>query len=82
MAETPFDAVLFDFSGTLFRLEEDESWLADVTDHEGRPFDVHRQAELMRRLTQPVGQPVEMDATSTTRGPTATANRAGTARPT
>ncbi|EHK84613.1 HAD family hydrolase [Rhodococcus pyridinivorans] len=62
MAETPFDAVLFDFSGTLFRLEEDESWLADVTDHEGRPFDVHRQAELMRRLTQPVGQPVEMDA--------------------
>ena len=62
MAATPFDAVLFDFSGTIFRLEEDESWLEGVTDHEGRGFDLHRQAELMRRLTQPVGQPVEMDA--------------------
>ncbi|MBS9372555.1 HAD family hydrolase [Rhodococcus sp. B50] len=62
MATTLFDAVLFDFSGTLFRLEEDESWLADVTDEAGEPFDVHRQAELMRRLTAPTGQPVEMDA--------------------
>ncbi|WP_241384400.1 HAD family hydrolase [Rhodococcus sp. CH91] len=62
MATRPFDAVLFDFSGTLFRLEEDESWLADVTDEEGERFDVHRQAELMRRLTAPTGQPVEMDA--------------------
>ncbi|MEU5840526.1 HAD-IA family hydrolase [Rhodococcus sp. NPDC047139] len=62
MATSPFDAVLFDFSGTLFRLEEDESWLADITDSAGEPFDVHRQAELMRRLTTPTGQPVEMDA--------------------
>src|SRR5207248_2790167 len=28
-------AVLLDFSGTLFRLEQDETWLADLTDHEG-----------------------------------------------
>ncbi|WP_072690769.1 HAD family hydrolase [Rhodococcus marinonascens] len=57
-----FDAVLFDFSGTLFRLEQDESWLTDLTDHKGEPLDVHHQAELMRRMTAPVGQPVEMDA--------------------
>lgn len=62
MSPRPFDAVLFDFSGTLFRLEEDESWLAGITDTRGEPFDVHRQAELMRRLTAPTGQPVEMDA--------------------
>lgn len=60
--EAPITAVMFDFSGTLFRLEEDESWMADLTDHRGEPFDVHRQAELMRRMTAPVGQPVEMDA--------------------
>lgn len=58
----PFDAVLFDFSGTLFRLEEDDSWMSDLAGPEGVPFDVHRQAELMRRLTAPTGQPVDMDA--------------------
>ena len=59
---TEFDAVIFDFSGTLFRLEEDDSWMADLTDHDGEPFDLHQQAELMRRMTAPVGQTVEMDA--------------------
>lgn len=54
-------AVLFDFSGTLFRLEQDESWLGDVTDDAGRPLDVEAQAELMRRMTAPVGQVVELD---------------------
>jgi len=62
MSARPFDAVLFDFSGTLFRLEEDESWMAGITDARGGAFDVSRQAELMRRLTAPTGQPVEMDA--------------------
>lgn len=62
MSSDPFDAVLFDFSGTLFRLQEDESWMEDITDGRGEAFDVHRQAELMRRLTAPTGQPVEMDA--------------------
>ena len=55
-------AVLFDFSGTLFRLEQDESWLAELTDHEGTPLDIEAQAELMRRMTAPVGQVVELDA--------------------
>jgi HAD superfamily hydrolase (TIGR01509 family) len=55
-------AVLFDYSGTLFRLEEDESWfegmkLNTADEHQ---IDGHVQAELMRRLTAPVGQHVEM----------------------
>jgi FMN phosphatase YigB (HAD superfamily) len=49
-------AALFDFSGTLFRLEQDESWLADVTDRDGRALDLEAQAELMRRMTAPTGQ--------------------------
>lgn len=53
-------AVLFDFSGTLFRLEEDESWAADLTHADGEPFDYHHQAELMRRMTAPVGLTVEL----------------------
>lgn len=52
-------AVLFDYSGTLFRLEEDESWFDGMTVDE-REVDGHVQAELMRRLTAPVGQSVEM----------------------
>lgn len=52
-------AVLFDYSGTLFRLEEDESWFhgMEVGDRE---VDGHVQAELMRRMTAPTGHHVEM----------------------
>jgi HAD superfamily hydrolase (TIGR01509 family) len=53
------EAVLFDFSGTLFRLEEDDSWFDGIKVDE-RHVDGHVQAELMRRLTAPVGQHVEM----------------------
>ena len=53
-------AVLFDFSGTLFRLEEDDSWFTDVTVDQ-QAVDGHVQAELMRRLTAPTGRSVEMD---------------------
>jgi len=56
---TQVHAVLFDYSGTLFRLEEDESWFQDIHIDE-RQIDGHVQAELMRRLTAPVGQHVEM----------------------
>jgi HAD superfamily hydrolase (TIGR01509 family) len=52
-------AVLFDYSGTLFRLEEDESWFEGIKADE-RQIDGHVQAELMRRLTAPVGQHVDM----------------------
>jgi HAD superfamily hydrolase (TIGR01509 family) len=52
-------AVLFDYSGTLFRLEEDDSWFEGIKVDE-REVDGHVQAELMRRLTAPVGQHVDM----------------------
>ena len=52
-------AVLFDYSGTLFRLEEDDSWFEGIQVDE-REVDVHVQAELMRRLTAPTGRSVEM----------------------
>ncbi|RJO68316.1 HAD family hydrolase [Nocardia panacis] len=50
------EAVLFDFSGTVFRLEADESWNADLTAADGRVFDLDEKAELVRRMTSPVGQ--------------------------
>ncbi|MCI4673540.1 HAD family hydrolase [Candidatus Mycolicibacterium alkanivorans] len=63
----PVRAVLFDFSGTLFRLEEDDSWFAgmelidDPLSPAGRrAVDEHVQAELMERLTHPTGRSVEM----------------------
>ncbi|SNS24356.1 HAD family hydrolase [Rhodococcoides kyotonense] len=55
------DAVIFDFSGTLFRLDEDDSWFDGVTRDDGSPLDGHHVAELMRRMTAPVGEVVEFD---------------------
>lgn len=55
------DAVIFDFSGTLFRLDEDDSWFDGVTRSDGTPVDGHHAAELMRRMTAPVGEVVEFD---------------------
>ncbi len=52
-------AVLFDYSGTLFRLEEDDSWFEGMRVDE-RAVDGHVQAELMRRLTAPTGVFKEM----------------------
>jgi HAD superfamily hydrolase (TIGR01509 family) len=56
---TQVQAVLFDYSGTLFRLEEDDSWFEGITVDE-REVDGHVQAELMRRLTAPTGRSVDM----------------------
>jgi HAD superfamily hydrolase (TIGR01509 family) len=54
-------AVLFDFSGTLFRLEEDDSWFDGISvDGQDDAINGHVQAELMRRLTAPTGRSVEM----------------------
>ncbi|MQY29100.1 HAD family hydrolase [Nocardia aurantia] len=47
------EAVLFDFSGTLFRLEPDETWTADLVSDIGEPFDAARAAELLHHLTHP-----------------------------
>lgn len=52
-------AALFDFSGTLFRLEEDDSWFAGMS-VDDKAVDGHVQAELMRRLTAPTGRSVQM----------------------
>jgi HAD superfamily hydrolase (TIGR01509 family) len=52
-------AVLFDYSGTLFRLEEDDSWFEGMEVDE-REVDGHVQAEVMRRLTAPIGRSVDM----------------------
>jgi HAD superfamily hydrolase (TIGR01509 family) len=46
---------LFDFSGTLFRLDEDDSWFAGMDG-----VDEAVQAELMDRLTHPTGPGVSM----------------------
>ncbi|MBF6463786.1 HAD-IA family hydrolase [Nocardia beijingensis] len=55
------EAVLFDFSGTLFRLEADESWYADLAGPDGRAFDVDQKAEIMRRMTAPVDHVADFD---------------------
>ena len=52
-------AALFDFSGTLFRLEEDDSWFTGMA-VDDKAVDGHVQAELMRRLTAPTGRSVQM----------------------
>ncbi len=57
---TDLDAVLFDFSGTLFRLEEDDSWFEGMTLDDDREVDAHVQAELVHRLTAPTGHTVSM----------------------
>ncbi|OLT48025.1 haloacid dehalogenase [Saccharomonospora sp. CUA-673] len=55
------DAVMFDFSGTLFRLDEHESWFAGMVDDAGTPLDAAAQAELLRRMTAPVTLTVDLD---------------------
>jgi HAD superfamily hydrolase (TIGR01509 family) len=59
MGRVTVQAVLFDYSGTLFRLEEDDRWFEGIEVDE-RQVDVHVQAELMRRMTAPTGQHVKM----------------------
>ncbi|MCR3720820.1 Haloacid dehalogenase superfamily, subfamily IA, variant 2 with 3rd motif like haloacid dehalogenase/haloacid dehalogenase superfamily, subfamily IA, variant 3 with third motif having DD or ED/haloacid dehalogenase superfamily, subfamily IA, variant 1 with third motif having Dx(3-4)D or Dx(3-4)E [Prauserella flava] len=52
---------MFDFSGTLFRLEHRQSWFTGLVDDDGRPLDADEQAELMRRMTAPVTLTVDLD---------------------
>ncbi|MEH3157179.1 MAG: HAD-IA family hydrolase [Gordonia paraffinivorans] len=59
---SPVTAVLFDFSGTLFRFTERAEWFADLHDESGAPIDVALQAELIRRMTAPTGIPADIDA--------------------
>ncbi|GAA1090377.1 HAD family hydrolase [Tsukamurella spumae] len=57
---TGYEGVLFDFSGTLFRLEPDPQWFAGLVAADGRPLDDAAQRELQHRMTVPVGLPVPM----------------------
>jgi HAD superfamily hydrolase (TIGR01509 family) len=59
MGRVNVHAVLFDYSGTLFRLEEDDSWFHGIEVDE-QQIDGHVQAELMRRMTAPTGTHVAM----------------------
>ncbi|MGV9710580.1 HAD family hydrolase [Gordonia sp. NPDC003424] len=54
-------AVLFDFSGTLFRFEARDEWFDGLHDEQGNALHLDHQAELIRRMTQPVGIPAEID---------------------
>ncbi|MFX0576508.1 HAD family hydrolase [Nocardia nepalensis] len=56
------EAVLFDFSGTLFRLEPDEVW-DDMVGPDGKPLD---QAAILDRMTTPVGHGARFDAAGRT----------------
>ncbi|MCR8897042.1 HAD family hydrolase [Gordonia sp. GONU] len=55
-ASTP-RAVLFDFSGTLFRFEARDDWFVDLLDDSGEAFVPERQADIIRRMVAPVGLP-------------------------
>lgn len=55
--QTPPRAVLFDFSGTLFRFEARPEWFADLRDDAGETFTPERQADIIRRMVAPVGLP-------------------------
>lgn len=52
--------VLFDFSGTLFRLEENDGWFDGLAGDDGGAIEGAARAELMRRMTAPMGLPVPM----------------------
>ncbi|MEE4022366.1 HAD family hydrolase [Gordonia sp. PKS22-38] len=53
-------AVLFDFSGTLFRFEARDEWFDGLHDEDGNALHLDAQAELIRRMTQPVGIPAAL----------------------
>lgn len=56
------EAVLFDFSGTIFRLEDAQFHDADLVHADGRSLDTHEVAAIVRAMTAPVEQFVKLDA--------------------
>lgn len=60
LAGVTIQAVMFDFSGTVFRLEQDVSWLTEFTGDDGAALDIEARTEIMRRMTAPSGQVVEL----------------------
>lgn len=51
------NAVLFDFSGTLFRFTERSEWFTRLRRESGEEFEGEAQSEIIRRMTAPVGMP-------------------------
>lgn len=60
LADVTIQAVMFDFSGTVFRLEQDDSWLAEFTGDDGTALDIEARTEIMRRMTAPSRQVVQL----------------------
>ncbi|MQA11392.1 MAG: HAD-IA family hydrolase [Pseudonocardiaceae bacterium] len=56
----PIRGVLFDFSGTLFRLEADEVWLDAALRKAGAELDETVKANLLDQLTTPTGHSVRL----------------------
>ncbi|WP_024805407.1 HAD family hydrolase [Nocardia sp. BMG51109] len=52
------EAVLFDFSGTLFRLEGDGSLPADLATDGGNPMNADESAAILHRMTTPAAERV------------------------
>ncbi len=48
------------FLGHALPLRARDEWFADLHDQQGRPLHVDAQAELVRRMTQPVGLPADI----------------------
>ncbi|GAA3074815.1 HAD-IA family hydrolase [Streptomyces olivoverticillatus] len=70
--ETPamtIKGVLFDFSGTLFRIESTESWLRTTSERAGVPLDGDRTASLARQLADAERTAGRTCADGRTRGP-------------
>jgi FMN phosphatase YigB (HAD superfamily) len=53
--------VMFDFSGTLFRLERDDSWLDTLVGRDGAALAPDVRAELAERMTVPPGYVADLD---------------------
>lgn len=53
-------AVVFDFSGTLFRLEQEQAWFEGLHDEYGQPFDAEGREALLRRMVAPVREDVDV----------------------
>ena len=50
MSERAFDAVLFDFRGTLFNIQDDPTWIREAAARIGRTLTDDEAAELSRHL--------------------------------
>ena len=55
VSERTFDAVLFDFRGTLFSIQDDPTWVKSAAARIGRDLDDDEVAQICRRLDDTIG---------------------------